>query len=149
VPLRDHFRPPVSKRSSWEGFHAIRPGNVIRQLRTKLPEGYVAEPRAHLGSAFEVDIGTYEPAEGGSGQYGNSTSDGGLATAMWSPAEPTLALDTEPLDAAEYEVLIYDLNRERTLIAVIEFVSPQTKIAPNTATHSRRNAPLSSTKKSH
>ena len=124
MPLRDHFRPPVSKRSSWEGFHAMWPTNIIQQLHSKLPEGYIAEPRAHLGSGYEVDIGTFEPAEGWAGSYGDSHSDGG------APAEPTLALHTEPLDAAEYEVLVYDVTRERTLVAAIEFVSPANKDRP-------------------
>ena len=25
MPLRDHFRPPVSRQSSWAGFHAMWP----------------------------------------------------------------------------------------------------------------------------
>ena len=127
MPLRDHFRPPVSKRSSWEGFHAGWPMVVVQQLRSKLPEGFIAEPRAHLGSAYEVDIGTFDPKESWSSSYGDSSTEGGLATAVWAPAEPTLALDTEPLDSAEYEVLVFDLNRERTLVAAIEFVSPANK----------------------
>ncbi len=125
MPLRDHFRPPVSKRSSWEGFHAMWPAVVVQQLRSKLPPGFIAEPRAHLGSAYEVDIGTFEPSEGWVGS--RSGVGGGLATQLWSPSEPSLALETDPLDAAEYEVLIYDLNRERTLVAAIEFVSPANK----------------------
>lgn len=129
MPLRDHFRPPVSKRSSWEGFHAMWPGNVVRQIQRLLPNGFVAEPRAHLGSAYEVDIGTFKPSEDWTRNYAdfNSNSDGGLATALWAPAEPTMALETEALDPAEYEVLIYDLARERTLVAAIEFVSPANK----------------------
>ncbi|MBO0700394.1 MAG: DUF4058 family protein [Zavarzinella sp.] len=49
MPLRDHFRPPVSTTASWEGFHGMWPGTIVQQLRTKLPPGYVAEPRVHLG----------------------------------------------------------------------------------------------------
>jgi hypothetical protein len=56
VPLRDHFRPPVSKKSSWEGFHGMWPASIVRQLRKVLPQGYVAEPRVHLGTLMEIDV---------------------------------------------------------------------------------------------
>ena len=32
MPLRDHFRPPVTKRSSWEGFHGGWPSIIVQQL---------------------------------------------------------------------------------------------------------------------
>ena len=38
MPLRDHFRPPVSKKSSWEGFHAMWPTCIVQQLRTLLSD---------------------------------------------------------------------------------------------------------------
>ena len=47
--LRDHFRPPISKRSSWEGFHGLWPGIIVQQLESRLPDGFVAEARVHLG----------------------------------------------------------------------------------------------------
>jgi hypothetical protein len=49
MPLRDHFRPPISKRSSSEGFHGLWPGIIVQQLESRLPDGFVAEPRVHLG----------------------------------------------------------------------------------------------------
>jgi hypothetical protein len=55
MPLRDHFRPPVSKKSSWEGFHAMWPASIVHQLRKLLPPGFVAEPRVHLGTFVEID----------------------------------------------------------------------------------------------
>jgi hypothetical protein len=38
MPLRDHFHPPVSKRSSWEGFHGGWPMQIVRELAPRLPE---------------------------------------------------------------------------------------------------------------
>jgi hypothetical protein len=29
MPLRDHFRPPVSKKASWEGFHGMWPASMV------------------------------------------------------------------------------------------------------------------------
>lgn len=79
MPLRDHFRPPVSKHSSWEGFHGLWPGGMVRALVQHLPKEYVAEPRVHLG---------------------------------------------------EYEVLIYDVEPDRKLVAAVEIVSPANKDRP-------------------
>lgn len=56
MPLRDHFRLPVSKKVTWEGFHAMWPASIVRQLRNQLPPGYVAEPRVHLGTLMEIDF---------------------------------------------------------------------------------------------
>ena len=53
MPLRDHFRPPVSKKSSWEGFHAMWPTCIVQQLRKLLPPGYVAEPRDHTTATLD------------------------------------------------------------------------------------------------
>lgn len=60
MPLRDHFHPPVSKRSSWEGFHGGWPMQIVRELAPRLPEGFVAEPRVHLGHYYEIDISAFE-----------------------------------------------------------------------------------------
>jgi hypothetical protein len=56
MPLRDHFHPPVSKRASWEGFHGLWPGIIVQKLAPRLPLGYVAEPRVHLGKYYETNI---------------------------------------------------------------------------------------------
>jgi len=51
MPLRDHFRPPISKCSSREGFHGLWPAAMVQELVGRLPaNNYVAEPRVHLSS---------------------------------------------------------------------------------------------------
>jgi hypothetical protein len=60
MPLRDHFRPPVSKRVSWEEMHAMWPARIVLQLRTLLPKGHVAGPIVHSGSRVEVDVPDYD-----------------------------------------------------------------------------------------
>lgn len=94
MPLRDHYRPPVSKKSSWEGFHAMWPTAIVQQLRKLLPPGYVAEPRVQLGTVMEI-----------------------------------VAFETDP-EEYEYAVHIFDLERERQLVAAIEIVSPANKDRP-------------------
>ena len=71
MPLRDHFRPPVSKRSSWEGFHGGWPMKILDELVPKLPAGFVAEPRVHLGAFYEIDFCTFEEYEEGEPVFGS------------------------------------------------------------------------------
>jgi hypothetical protein len=128
MPLRDHFRPPVSKKASWEGFHAMWPGSIVRQLRKQLPPGYVAEPRVHLGTLMEIDVATFESDQ--APRTGEAIGHGGAATAAWTAMAPVVAVETDPPDEYEYEVRIFDLERERTLVAAIELVSPANKDRP-------------------
>src|SRR3954447_23673816 len=122
MPLRDHFRPPLSDRRSWEGFHAQWPAMIVMGLNRELPERYVAEPQVHLGSSVEIDVATYE--EDGPG--GSSTAEGGnggIATAVWAPPRPTMAVTSDLPALAEYEVRVYDTTSGRRLVAAIEIVS--------------------------
>ena len=52
------------------------------------------------------------------------SESGAIATATWSPPEPTLVLDADLSEQYDYEVLIYDESRGRTLVAAVEIVSP-------------------------
>jgi hypothetical protein len=130
MPLRDHFRPPVSKKSSWEGFHAMWPTTIVQGLRTQLPPGFIAEPRVHLGTLMEVDVGALEADEAPRFGALQANGNGGVATARWTAAEPVVLAETEPPDEYEYEVRVFDLDRERRLVAAIEFVSPGNKDRP-------------------
>jgi hypothetical protein len=60
MPLRDHFRPPVWNQASWEGFHGGWPMMMVLNLAPKLPKGFAAEPRVHLGIYFEIDVCTFD-----------------------------------------------------------------------------------------
>ena len=123
MPLRDHFRPPTSTIASWEELHGGWPMVIVQQLRKQLPPGYVSGPRVHAGAQVEIDVATFEkdtrlPA------FGDPDRNGGVATAVWAPPEPSIAVETELPDDDEYEVRIYDAERGRTLVAAIEIVSP-------------------------
>ncbi len=129
MPVRDHFRPPVSKKSSWEGFHAMWPTCIVQQLRNQLPPGFVAEPRVHLGTLMEIEVGALESDDPPRvvASSGNGNGNGGTATAVWTATLPAVVVDTEPPDEFEYEVRIFDVERERQLVAAVEFVSPANK----------------------
>jgi hypothetical protein len=135
MPLRDHFRPPVSKRSSWEGFHGMWPGVTVQQLAPKLPAGFVAEPRVHLGTFYEIDLCSFETDTDGepTDEVDRQSDRSGVATATatrTAPA-PTWTVETEFPDEYAYEVLIFDLERERKLVAAVEIVSPANKDRPD------------------
>ena len=132
MPLRDHFRPPVSKRSSWEGFHGLWPGTMVQKLVEELPANYVAEPRVHLGTFYEIDVCTFEgdsDAEPFSGTQREVT--GTVATATWAPPAPSLTVDVDIPEQYSYEVLVFDLDRNRQLVAAVEIVSPANKDRPD------------------
>ncbi len=129
MPLRDHFRPPVSKKSSWEGFHGMWPATIVQQLDPLLPPNFTAEPRAHLGTYYEIDVCTFDEEQPKRAGF-NLEENGGVATATMAPPQPTLTLDVDLTEQYEYEVLVYDESRARHLVAAVEIVSPGNKDRP-------------------
>lgn len=128
MPLRDHFRPPVDQIASWEGFHGQWPAVIVQQLRKQLPPGYVAEPRVHSGSQIEIDVAAF--AKDDAPVSGRADGNGGVATAVWAPDRPSVAVETTLPDYDEYEVRVFDATRGRQLVAAIELVSPANKDRP-------------------
>jgi hypothetical protein len=128
MPLRDHFRPPLDDLTSWEGFHGGWPMMIVQALQQRLPKRYVAAPRVHLGSMIEIDIATYDQEEPGTAVH--DANDGGLATAAWPFAPPTLTAESDLPEQDDYEVLVHDMKRGRRLVAAIEIVSPANKDRP-------------------
>ncbi|HEV3118781.1 MAG TPA: DUF4058 family protein [Gemmataceae bacterium] len=120
MPLRDHFRPPLSVTHPWKGFHSAWANAITSQLNDVLPEGYYAIPEVPLGDQIEIDVATLEEGET------SAQSGGGLATAVWAPPQPTLsvAVDFHRLDVFEVQV-----HREGGLemVAAVELVSPRNK----------------------
>jgi len=129
MPLRDHFRPPVAKVASWEAVHGGWPMVIVQSLARTLPQRYVAHPRVHLGSFAEIDVSACEkelsPAP--HADYGNG---GAVATEVWAPSQPTLTVVTDLPAQDEYEVRVYDTERDQRLVAAIELVSPANKDRP-------------------
>jgi hypothetical protein len=128
MPLRDHFRPPLDEIASWEGFHGGWPMVIVQQMRRVLPPGYVAEPRVHSGLQFEIDVSTFE--RDAVRPDSSVTRDQGGAAAVWTPALPSLAVETSLPEYDEYEVRVFDARRGRQLVAAIEIVSPANKDRP-------------------
>ena len=123
MPLRDHFRPPTSNVASWEELHGAWPGTIAFRLNSFLPPEYRCGVKVHLGTAVELDIGTFEHLNGNN-HNGDFRTDTAL---VWKAASPTLLLDTDELTLPEYEVRVYDERHTRRLVAAIEIVSPGNK----------------------
>ncbi|HEX3447130.1 MAG TPA: DUF4058 family protein [Isosphaeraceae bacterium] len=130
MPLRDHFRPPLADRRTWEGLHGGWPMMIVTGLNQKLPRRYIAEPQVHLGSTIEIDVATYEEHDAGFSSAGETDEGGGVATAVWAPPLPTLAVASNLPDLDEYEVRVYDTKRALRLVAAVEIVSPANKDRP-------------------
>jgi hypothetical protein len=128
MPLRDHFRPPVSEQSSWEEVHGGWPMVVVQQLVRILPDPYVAAPRVHLGSQFEVGISDHERVGG----VRRTVPDRGpsASTPPWTTNGPTMTFETQLADTDKYEVRVYDTRRNRRWVAAVEMVSPSNKDRP-------------------
>jgi len=102
---------------------------IVQRLAPLLPEEYVAEPRVHLGTNFEIDVCAFEPEFPATA---SRVENGGVATSVWAPPEPTLAVDVDPTEQYAYEVLVFDESRARLLVAAVELVSPGNKDRPET-----------------
>lgn len=111
------------------------PASIVQQLRKQLSPGYVAEPRVHLGTLMEIDVGALETHE--VARAGTSNGSSNAVMPVWTanapvvpPIWPSGSVETDPPDEYEYEVRIFDVERERTLVAAIELVSPANKDRP-------------------
>ena len=136
MSLRDHFRPPLDNVHSWDELPGGWPMMMVRQLIEVLPEPYFAAPSVHLGTLFEVDVGTYDDASPRPDDGNGRLQSGGAAVATYAPPQPTVTLEPELPSQDVYEVRIYDSRRHRRLVAAIEIVSLRTKTVPS------REAPL-------
>jgi hypothetical protein len=127
MPLRDHFRPPLDSVRSCDELHGAWPTVIVMALNRTLPPRYVAAPRVHLGQHAKIDVTAYEKDEYDPDAVAPGATNGGVATAVWAPPQPTLAITTEAPDQDEYEVRVYDTKRHRRLVAAVEIVSPANK----------------------
>lgn len=123
MPLRDHFRSPLINKRRWDAVHGAWPVMIVRSLFDILPQGFVAEPNIHLGPGVEVDVGTHRddsiPAPEGYGR-----------TAAVAVPQPTFTLEADLSEQDEYEVRVYDMERDQQLVAAIEIISPSNKDRP-------------------
>ncbi len=126
MPLRDHFRPPLSDLRHWESFHAAWATEIMRTLnRQVLPPGCFAEAQVHVGSRVEIDVAAFE--EGAAAGVANGNA-GGVAVETWAP--PAAALVMPAVFPDEVEVQVFRTTGGAVLVGAIELVSPGNKDRP-------------------
>jgi hypothetical protein len=102
---------------------------IVQHLDRVLPDGYMAEPRVHLGPYFEIDVTAFEHAQPRT-EAAAAAVRGGVGTALWSATEPLFDVEADWPDQYDYEVLVFDQERDRRLVAAVELVSPANKDRP-------------------
>ncbi len=130
MPLRDHFRPPLSPSRHWQGFHSMWAGAMALDLNRHLPPNYVAEPNVQYG--IEIDVATLEGARAlAAVTAGDASShDPSVASLQaWTPPAPTQTVPFT-LTTDIVEVAIYHTVGGAALVAAIEIVSPANKDRP-------------------
>ena len=100
---------------------------IVEDLAPRLPDGFVAEPRVHLGSYYEIDVSTFEHDSPEAALDSMPADSRGAATAVQASPAPTLTVEVEFPDQYAYEVLVFDVQRQRRLVAAVEIVSPANK----------------------
>jgi hypothetical protein len=105
---------------------------MVRSLLPHLPEGYTAEPRVHLGNLYELDVNAYRSKANSewSGDNGTSGGVGTLTRKFTKLRKPRFTVEADLTEEYEYEVLIFDEERNRRLVAAVEIVSPGNKGRP-------------------
>lgn len=125
MPLLDHFHPPLDRRS-WENFHGGWIFQLVGQLNLRpLPYGFLAEGNVHMGITAGTDVAAFEE-DNPIGERSN----GAMATEVWAPPRPLLAVLVDFTALETFEIRIYDQDRTRTLVAAVELVSPGNKDRP-------------------
>jgi hypothetical protein len=120
MPLRDHFRPPLSLRRHWHAFHNGWASSIAADLNTRLPDGYFAEPNVQFG--IEIDVAAFE--EGSAGALGVAQGT------AWAPPSPALTVPL-PMLTDLVEVAVYNAEAGPVLAGAIELVSPSNKDRPS------------------
>ncbi len=130
MPLRDHFRLPLSDLHPWESFHAAWATEIMRTLnRHVLPPNCFAAAQVHVGSRVEIDVATFQQ---GQGVFSGATegNGGGVAVETWAP--PATSLIMPAVFPDEIEVQVFRRTGGATLVAAIELISPGNKDRPET-----------------
>lgn len=129
MPLRDHFRPPLTLRAGWAGFHHGWAFTIAQRLNgAVLTPEFRSEPEAHAGPNVSIDVATYEHNPGPS-LFGENGNAGGVATApaTYTAPAPVLVGEAAFTDPDLFEVRVYRRFGGWQLVAAIELVSPANK----------------------
>ncbi len=126
MPLRDHFRPPLSRQRHWESLHSAWANAICRSLNEDLlPDRYFAEVQVHLGRVAEVDVAGFEDRA-----EPESEAHVGVGVATWAPPRPTVSAPLGVSSPDLFEVQVWSDRAGPRLVAAVELVSPANKDRP-------------------
>jgi hypothetical protein len=126
MPLRDHFRPPLSDDWPWEGIHSAWANAIASHLNHGiLPPNYYALPLIKRGSQIEIDVATLQRDEP------RPAAEGGTATAVWTPPRPAWSEMVDFTDLDVFEVQVIRRQGGPQLRATVELISPANKDRPS------------------
>lgn len=133
MPLLDHFRPPLSERRAWEGFHAAWLSYISEALNRVLPVGYFAEEEVHAGANVEIDVATFHSADPVEATPAPEWAGGGgtVTTAAVPWVAPPPAAGVAAVFADDFEVRVIAERGGRRVVAAVELVSPGNKDRPD------------------
>src|SRR5438874_459757 len=121
MPLRDHFRPPLSVRKSWESIHGGWAFVMAQRLnKAVLSDQFESESKVHQGTVVEIDVATYEDEARTSG-FG-ADGNGAVATAVevFAPPAPPITGEVALTDPDVFEVQVYKRAGGWKLVAAVE-----------------------------
>ena len=131
MPLRDHFRPPVSARKGWSGIHAGWSVEIAKRLnRGVLPKRYECEPEAKHGTTVEIDVAKYHDEPADLPEFGTNGHGGTAVAVATQTYTAPAAVATGVVSFVEedvFEVRVYKDEGGFRLVAAIELVSPSNK----------------------
>ena len=127
MPLRDHFRPPLSLQRHWESFYSWWAVSIADQLNARLPRRFFAEVQVRLGNKVEDDVAEFEIRDEDLDESEKTPSDG-EAGGAWAPPVATLTMPAVFPD--DIEVYVRDELFDARVVAVVELVSPGNKDRP-------------------
>ncbi len=126
MPLLDHFHPPSFPRRSWESSHTLWTAQLTGNLNLRpLGYGFLAEANVPIGISVAADVAAFEEDSSTGGG-----SNGAVATEVWVPPQPPLVMPVDFTKLETFEIRIYDQDRARTLVAVVELIGPGNKDRP-------------------
>ena len=135
MPLRDHFRPPVSARKGWSGIHAGWSVEIAKRLnRGVLPKRYECEPEAKHGTTVEIDVAKYHDEPADLPEFGTNGHGGTAVAVATQTYTAPAAVATGVVSFVEedvFEVRVYKDEGGFRLVAAIELVSPSNKDRPS------------------
>lgn len=130
MPLLDHFHPPLSVSRAWSSFHGRWAYTIADSLNAMLPSPrFLAEVEISIGREFKTDIAELEESPSDLGNGEGASEEGGVAVATYAP--PKVTRSVAVAFPEEVAVRVFDFRAGKTLVGVIELVSPANKDRPD------------------